>query len=340
MSTYTHTPAHSRAAHAFGPRRGSARTSGLIWLVWRQHRAAYWTLIAVTVVAALAIVYLRGQMMDYLDSQGWPTLKSDWESGFQPYGERMADFGGYLVFVPILIGVFVGAPLFAGDLETGTAKLVASQSVSRARWLAVKLGLTAAVVAAATALLSALFRWWWEPAKLSGVLSFTGLIFETTGIVPVALALLSFVGGAAVGLVLRRTLVSMVVTFGAVVALKFVWDHFHQSLGRVHTLATRDGVGSADAYPKLPAGAQQIGSGTDFLTNSGQRLDWTTCVDTSADEKAHTACLQAKGVVGYAMDYLPISELPRMQWQGAAVLFALAAATVLFVFLWGRRLSV
>ncbi|MFK4106100.1 hypothetical protein ACI2L1_39800 [Streptomyces sp. NPDC019531] len=34
--------------------------------------------------------------------------------------------------------MFVGTPLFAGDLENGTAKLVADQSVSRPRWLAIK----------------------------------------------------------------------------------------------------------------------------------------------------------------------------------------------------------
>ena len=45
---------------------------------------------------------------------------------------------------PALIGVFWGAPLVARELEAGTHRLVWTQSVTRTRWLATKLGLTAA----------------------------------------------------------------------------------------------------------------------------------------------------------------------------------------------------
>ena len=42
---------------------------------------------------------------------------------------------------PALIGMFWGAPLIARELETGTFRLAWTQSVSRIRWLLVKLGL-------------------------------------------------------------------------------------------------------------------------------------------------------------------------------------------------------
>ena len=41
---------------------------------------------------------------------------------------------------PALIGMFWGAPLVARELETGTFRLAWTQSVTRTRWLAVKLG--------------------------------------------------------------------------------------------------------------------------------------------------------------------------------------------------------
>ena len=41
--------------------------------------------------------------------------------------------------VPALIGIFWGAPLVARELETGTFRLAWTQSVTRTRWLAVKL---------------------------------------------------------------------------------------------------------------------------------------------------------------------------------------------------------
>ena len=46
-----------------------------------------------------------------------------------------------LYLTPALIGIFWGAPLISRELETGTFRLAWTQSVSRTRWLAVKLGL-------------------------------------------------------------------------------------------------------------------------------------------------------------------------------------------------------
>ena len=55
-----------------------------------------------------------------------------------------------VLVLPALIGLFWGAPLIARELEAGTHRLVWNQSITRTRWLAVKLGLTglAAMVAA------------------------------------------------------------------------------------------------------------------------------------------------------------------------------------------------
>ena len=44
-----------------------------------------------------------------------------------------------LLVVPAIIGIFWGAPLVARELETGTYRLAWTQSVTRTRWLAVKL---------------------------------------------------------------------------------------------------------------------------------------------------------------------------------------------------------
>ena len=49
-------------------------------------------------------------------------------------------FGTALIVVPAILGIFWGAPLITRELEAGTHRLVWSQSVSRTRWLAIKLG--------------------------------------------------------------------------------------------------------------------------------------------------------------------------------------------------------
>ena len=49
-----------------------------------------------------------------------------------------------VLIVPALVGVFFGAPLVARELEAGTYRLAWTQSVTRVRWLAVKLALSSA----------------------------------------------------------------------------------------------------------------------------------------------------------------------------------------------------
>ncbi|MEU6677424.1 transmembrane transport protein [Streptomyces sp. NPDC046925] len=345
MSTLTHDPA-ARTTSAGNPQNGRGsrqagpRLSGLAWLVWRQHRAAFWTIIAGTVLGVIGMIVLRGQMTDYLSILE-PTQKKpgSMPPDFEKYGDLMTDIGGYLSYFPILAGVLLGAPFLAGDLETGTAKLVTSQSVSRLRWLTMKLAMPAALVALSTGVLGAVFHWWWSPVK--GLVTqaewSSGSIFDVTGLMPVAYALLTFTLGVAVGLLLRRTLVSMVVTLGIVVAIGFVWGELRSSLGHVMTVSTDQGVGPGARLPELPDLAIQQGQGTYFLTGSGDRLDWTTCLDKIDDDKAHTACLESKNVVGRSMDYLPFEQMATMQWLGAGIMLAVTAAVVAFIVVWGRK---
>src|SRR6202042_2486531 len=65
--------------------------------------------------------------------------------------------------VPALIGVFWGAPLLTREIEAGTFRLAWTQSVTRTRWLAVKLGLIGAAAIATAGLLSLIISWWAAP---------------------------------------------------------------------------------------------------------------------------------------------------------------------------------
>ncbi|MEV8230048.1 ABC transporter permease subunit [Streptomyces sp. NPDC079167] len=337
MTTLTHDPART-APTGSARNHWIPRLGGPVWLVWRQHRAAFWTLIAVTLLGVVVMVHLRGQMMDFLATQD-PTSRraGGLPTEFETHAHRLFTIGSYLGYIPVLAGVFLGAPLVAGDLESGTAKLVTSQSVSRLRWLTTKLAVPAVMLALSTGVLSAVLTWWWHPVKgLSSGLIWTSF-FSVTGVTPVAYALLTFTVGVAAGMVLRRTLVSMVVTLGIVVAIGFVWDELWRSLGHVLSLTTDKGVGPGAAPPELPTEAEQQGQGTYFLTSSGDRLDWTTCLDQIEDDRAHTACLESKHVIGWSLDYLPVAQMDTMQWLGAGVMLAVAAAVATFVLLRGRK---
>jgi ABC-type transport system involved in multi-copper enzyme maturation permease subunit len=313
------------------------RLSGMTWLVWRQHRAAFWTILAATALSVAWIVYQRGQLADFLDGYGYPGKSLD-EAGskFQQYNDAFSFVSMGLQAIPILLGVFLGAPLIAGDLENGTAKLVAAQSMSRTRWLATKLALAGLVVVVSTGVLSAVFGWWWNPVKSEvTVMDWTsGDAFNTTGPVPVALTLFSVFGGAAIGVVLRRTLPAMVVTFGFTVVLQLVWGYFLVSLGNVVTVTTNKGVTGENVSPSLPHGAYEIDQS--YVTVSGDLVGWSTCSGSQTDA-ARQVCLDKADVVGWSVQYLPMSQMNAMQWFGASILFALTAGVVAFLFFWGRK---
>ncbi|MDX2645653.1 ABC transporter [Streptomyces sp. NPDC001902] len=336
MSNLTANPSAPSAAPVADSGVRRPRLSGMTWLIWRQHRAAYWTILAATALSVGWMLYQRAGLLDYLTAHGWPEASSDkWTEDINPHSAPLLKAAFGLGFVPILLGVFLGAPLLAGDLESGTAKLVTSQAAGPARWLAAKLGISALVVVVCTVALSFTFGRWWAPvSKENTVMDWTsGQAFDNTGPVPVALTLFTVVGGIAIGMLLRRTLLAMVVTFFFAAAVQVVWAYSRLDLGNVIRLTTDSGV-TPGSSPRLPTAAYEVDQS--FITSSGHTIGWSTCTD-AGSEQAVDACLKQKGVVGWALDYIPMSQMSGMQWLGASILFALAAAITAFVFLWGRK---
>jgi hypothetical protein len=311
------------------------RLAGLFWLVWRRHRAAFRTVLAGTAAILCWILIEEHGMSACLRSAGLPGTRV-LDDGFASYGLRLFQTGHYLGYLPVLLGVFVGAPLLAGDLENGTARLVLGHDVSRRRWLATKLGVTCVLLAACSVACSIAFAHWWAPVREeASVMDWTSsAAFDVTGPVPVAMTLLAVVTGAAVGMVLRRTLAAMACTLACVSALIVVWSRFRIDLGSVQTVVSRGDVSGGP--PALPGGGHPLGLGPSFTTRSGAVLPWDTCLGTTADG-ARNLCLAAHHVTGWSIRYLPISEMSRMQWTGAALLLALASAVVGFTFLSCRK---
>ena len=66
---------------------------------------------------------------------------------------------GLVVLVPGIIGIFWGAPLVARELEAGTYRLAWTQSITRTRWLATKLGVVGLLSMVAAGLLSLMATW-------------------------------------------------------------------------------------------------------------------------------------------------------------------------------------
>ena len=70
--------------------------------------------------------------------------------------------------MPALIGAFVGAPVLARELETGTFRFAWTQGFGRWRWTLAKLVALGVVVAAAAGALSVLLSWYYQPYFATG----------------------------------------------------------------------------------------------------------------------------------------------------------------------------
>jgi ABC-type transport system involved in multi-copper enzyme maturation permease subunit len=129
-------------------------------------------------------------------------------------------FNVLVVVVPGLIGIFWGAPLVARELETGTYRLAWTQSVTRTRWLAVKLGCVGLASMVVAGLFSLMVTWWFSPIDRAYMTPFS--TFDQRGIVVVGYAAFAFALGVTAGVLIRRTVPAIVATLGAFVTLRLL----------------------------------------------------------------------------------------------------------------------
>ncbi|GAA1585507.1 MULTISPECIES: ABC transporter permease subunit [Kribbella] len=212
----------------------------MIWLTWRQFRVQFLVVATAIVVAAIFFAATGPGLAD--DYHRWTTAFLQ-NLGYQRLNPMLYQVGIVMLYaVPPVIGAFWGAPLIARELETGTHRLVWSQSISRWRWLATKLGLTGLAALGIAGLLSFAVTKWSAPidaALDAGQDSNTylprmfPLPFGARGLVPVAYVAFAFAFGVAMGLVIRRTVVALAVTLTVVILVEVLAP----SLIRPHLLA-------------------------------------------------------------------------------------------------------
>ena len=189
--------------------------SKLGWVTWRQHRAA---LAGVAVLlGGLAVYLLITGLKIHGDYQAVVSCHPAGSAACEVAGRPFAgdhQTAGYVVFImmliPALVGVFVGAPLLARELETGTFRFAWTQGCGRLRWAAAKLTLLAIAVTAAAGAFSLLFSWYYQPfftEKFDGVLA--PQLFVLRGVQYPAWTLLAFAIGAIAGVLIRRTVPAM-----------------------------------------------------------------------------------------------------------------------------------
>ena len=194
----------------------------MAWLTWRQHRLQLLTglvgLVSLAIAALVTELPLRSAYhRDALASCLPPSLRSGCDIIVRRFEDEFSagvDATRALIALPALVGLFVGAPLLARELELGTARLAWTQGITRRRWLSQKLLLLALATLAGGAALGTLTMWWRHPFDaFEGRMSAS--VFEVEGLVVPAYALFALMLGVLAGLVLRRTVPAMTATLVA-----------------------------------------------------------------------------------------------------------------------------
>lgn len=116
------------------------------------------------------------------------------------------------IVTPALLGLFFGAPLVARELESGTYRLAWTQSVTRKRWLAVKLGVVGLFAMAFAGLFTWMVDLWASPLMAANGNRFAPAIFSIQGAAPIGYAAFALALGVAAGVLLRHTVAAMAVT--------------------------------------------------------------------------------------------------------------------------------
>ena len=187
----------------------------LVWVTWRQHRAALAGIAAL--LGGLALCLL---IMGLKIHSAYQAVASCHPAGsaacevisrpFSNYHQTALDVGAILLVIPVLVGVFAGALLLARELETGTFRFAWTQGCGRLRWAVAKLALLGVTVTAAAGAFSLLFSWYYQPffaERLDGVQA--PQLFVLRGVDFAAWTLAAFAIGAIAGVLIRRTVPAM-----------------------------------------------------------------------------------------------------------------------------------
>ncbi|WP_030489340.1 ABC transporter permease [Micromonospora chokoriensis] len=206
----------------------------MIWLTWRQHRKqAFYTLLGFAVLAAVMVpigLSMRHTFADLgLADCVKPVALSEaateaCNAGFHRFTNQYGSLNlvaVLLITLPVLVGLFWGAPLVAREVEQGTHRFVWTQGVGRTRWALVKFGLVGASVLLLAVGYGLGMSWWAEPLTQSAHEGRFGLIvFDLQGVVPIGYTLFAVALGVFAGTVWKRMLPAMGITLAGFIGVR------------------------------------------------------------------------------------------------------------------------
>jgi hypothetical protein len=205
-------------------------------ITWRQHRFAL-AGVALLLGALAVYLWIAGLSLNhaYAAADACQPASSVACQGLDSTLDGMDNFlsnGFILQVLPVLIGAFVGAPVLAREMETGTFRYAWTQGFGRRRWAVAKLVLLAVAVTAAAGAFGALLTWYYQPfvgnqsLGLPRTTPLTPALFDLRGVGFPAWTLAAFAIGALAGMLIRRVVPAIVATLVVYAGLAFATAGF------------------------------------------------------------------------------------------------------------------
>ncbi len=289
----------------------------MIWLTWRQYRAEAGVAAALLAAVLVALIVIGRGAHHVAQQVGLPVCMrsgADCSSALERLHRDyhwLPPVTGALVAVPLLVGMFWAAPLISREYEAGTHRLVWTQSVSRHRWIASRLALTAGVAVVAAAILGQVTVWALDPLTPAFGTRFNSTWYDILGIVPIACMLFAFGAGAAASALTRRTIPAMATTLVAYAAARIPIHFFRDHFSPMHS--------STVSFPMSDLLRNVDGDPSAVVRPSLSLNDWIHSTATSDSAGHSLAGLNNRGVLlRYCPDLPPRGDLSKVAVNSCA----------------------
>ena len=204
------------------PRQGLTRT------LLRLHRTALivWAVFVLGSVGYLVWLTEVGADSAYASLDACPGGRACGLGAAYTYDMSIGWISTFMYYSYWAVAAWAGGALIGRELESGTARLAWSQSVSPARWLAAKLGLPAAALVLGGAVFVPVYRWAWSAHRgLMGDSLVFNDVFADHGPLVVAYGLCALAVGALAGLLLARPLPALALAVTLTTVLNRTLEH-------------------------------------------------------------------------------------------------------------------
>jgi hypothetical protein len=343
----------------------------MIWLSWRQHRFEL-LVIGIGLAMLSALLIQNGLAINAALHQ---LVKGDLSVASCVAHQNMSSFCQLIqakfydtyedpnalpivLLVPALVGLFLGAPLVARELERGTFRLTWTQSVTQLRWLLVKMEWQLVVILALFVLMNQLVTWYLAQQWYLG--DFVWNNFDMIGIVPLAYMVFALALGVSAGAITRHTIPAMIVTLIGYVGVRIVitnlrpnylpplsvtWDPYHAAAPKTLPGLVLQVPGGPSWTLFSQPGSQNMTLFSSYVDRAGHipaASGFDTCItkypppDPTIIENTFMRCAHAHGLL-YRISWQPVDRFWLFQGIESAIFFGLAAGLLALTYWWIRE---